>query len=54
MLACCVNRWFHAIMKDKGDHVRKTYRALTARPPPAGQLVHFMLGQSGGLLVEMI
>ncbi|GAX73037.1 hypothetical protein CEUSTIGMA_g489.t1 [Chlamydomonas eustigma] len=36
-------RWFHAIMKNKGDHVRKTYRALTARPPLVAPLVNFML-----------
>jgi hypothetical protein len=35
--------WFNTLLKNKPDAIVKTYRCLTAAPPPLGPMVHWAL-----------
>ena len=42
--ALSLSRWFQALLKNKSDQIKKTYRCVTSTPPPVGPMVHHMLG----------
>ena len=42
--ALSLSRWFQALLKNKSDQIKKTYRCVTSAPPPVGPMVHHMLG----------